>query len=151
MLKLGARYVPLSSIQQARQRLIEEKWMVEVELVDNDRFTVELAVWEDALARTPQQMIPAQSGTYLLSPCFDPPFEIVKEPVIAWALTADGVMAAITNNGINDGGPGNEPILFPTGEVRSPVANWSTYGEYEAEQRAISEGRPVNAPAAANG
>lgn len=82
----------------------------------------------DRIMLAPQQLIQAQPGISLVRVYVGEgqPGEILREPVIAWALCTDGEIRAVSPNGVN-GGAGREADSFvemPDGAIHA-VGEWS--------------------------
>ena len=88
------------------------------------------AVWETTLRDTPVQMITAESGTYLLhADLIDGDFWVGRSKVLAWSMSADGILYPLTTEGMNGGEHDALPVLHPDGTV--DVFGDRTYDSFE--------------------
>ena len=76
------------------------------------------------LLQRPVQLVPAQPGTSVVRAYVrEEPPEILRTPVIAWALCLDGEVRAVTPNGVNDGLEQDTYVELPTGQIEA-VGEW---------------------------
>lgn len=90
-----------------------------------------------ALQTAPAHMVPAAVGTYVLIPVLDDPGTItqfVAQPVVAWALDAEGACNPITADGAVNG-PAFQTILMHDGSVASPQnREWGSLADFLQDQ-----------------
>lgn len=101
-----------------------------VRIVDRggDFHTVDTATFEQALASAFQAVIPAQPGTFFLTPVDgDGATTWDQDQVVAWGITYEAYTIAIGTNGPDDM---NRAILMPNGTVTSALGDWSSLDDY---------------------
>lgn len=118
----GTRY-PLAAIQKIGSETGKEKHN-RVHLVTlRDRDPIEVAAYDvNRILMTPVQLIPAQPETFMVW-CWRQEAEMGhgENPVVAWALCADGRTRPVTAQGVNDGDTDPERdhyVLMPNGSVQ---------------------------------
>jgi hypothetical protein len=102
---------------------------VRLELADGGIRRTDEPRWETAINCNFTAVLPAQPGTFFLTPCGDGDETIwQKEPVIGWGVRIDGILRPIGHEGTEY----EEAVLHPNGLVTK------TGGSYENEAAYIA-------------
>ncbi|TMJ17208.1 MAG: hypothetical protein E6G94_02115 [Alphaproteobacteria bacterium] len=127
--------IPLSSIRTAVRR----RDAVTLVYGDDEETRATLASWDQALRDTPQQVFPAESGTYLLHAAVEKGvFAVSRSKVLAWCISADRILYPISTEGVNGSERDTPPVLHPDGTV--DVYGDHTYDIYQFWAEAAEAG-----------
>lgn len=112
--------VSYATMMSGKIRLIDRSG--ESHLVNDDD-------WETALAGAFQAIIPAQPGTFFLTPVSHPDGSTTydQDQVIAWGVTYRAYTVAIGTQGPDDM---NRAILMPNGAVTEAGGDWNSLEDY---------------------
>jgi hypothetical protein len=133
----GTRY-PFSRVRAITPNWKENTAIVEL---DNDgRVSVELSMWDQALATIVQSTIPASPGFYILTPVWeeDGSTTYEQETIVAWIVNGRGELRPATADGVTET---DIAILMPNGTVAEPfIRNHTSLEEYI--QAKLTDSRP---------
>jgi hypothetical protein len=111
---------------------------VRIETREGSSHLAQANEFEAVLASSFITAIPAQAGTFLMTPVTtDDGLIWDRDDVVAWGVRANGSLLPLAADGPDDM---NRAVLLPSGKVMAPFGTWDSADDYLRSSDAQSRG-----------